>query len=262
MFFVLSKLMNVFVILPKLFTAVGLLGLGLYLTRFAKVASILVSVGFLGIVICGVSPLGSLLLLPLEQRFPQFKPDQQEPVGIVVLGGSIDPDMSAARQLVVPVSGIDRVITAVKMARRYPRARIIYSGGTANLVLDNAREADYAKSLFTDLGIEESRVTVERDSRNTHENAIYSRALADPKPGEKWLLVTSAFHMPRSMGLFRKAGFPVEPVPADWRTSGKVELSPVEFPKGILQVYAACHEWAGLVAYWITGKIDSVFPGP
>ena len=96
------------------------------------------------------------------------------------------------------------------------------------------------------------------------ENAEFSKALVAPKAGERWLLVTSAFHMPRSVGLFRKAGFAVEPYPVDWRAGGRgdlVAISPIAVD-GLERTDIAVREWIGLIAYWATGKIDELFPGP
>ena len=107
---------------------------------------------------------------------------------------------------------------------RYPNARVVFSGGSANLISNDAREADFAGAIFESLGIDKSRLIMERRSRNTQENAEFSKALVAPKDGERWLLVTSAFHMPRSVGLFRKAGFAVEPYPVDWRVGGRGDL--------------------------------------
>src|SRR2546421_608124 len=90
-----------------------------------------------------------------------------------------------------------RLLRAVLLAHRYPNARIVFSGGSANLISNEAKEGDYAGAVFESLGIAKSRLTIERLSRNTLENAEFSKALVAPKAGERWLLVTSAFHMPR-----------------------------------------------------------------
>ena len=103
------------------------------------------------------------------------------------------PDLSAAHGIAVFRGAADRVIAAAALARRYPNARIIYSGGSANLISDDAREADYAGAVFESLGIAKARLTMERRSRNTQENAEFSKAMAAPKSGERWLLVTSAY---------------------------------------------------------------------
>ena len=161
-------------------------------------------------------------------------------------------------------SAPDRIIAAAALARRYPKARIVFSGGSANLISDDAREADFAGAVFESLGIAKSRLIMERRSRNTQENAEFSKALVAPKDGERWLLVTSAFHMPRSVGLFRKAGFAVEPYPVDWRVGGRGDLlafSNVAI-EGLARTDIAVREWIGLVAYRATGKIDALLPGP
>jgi uncharacterized SAM-binding protein YcdF (DUF218 family) len=141
---------------------------------------------------------------------------------------------------------------------------VVFSGGSANLLANDAREADYAGAIFETLGIAKSRLIMERRSRNTQENAEFSKALVAPKDGERWLLVTSAFHMPRSIGLFRKAGFAVEPYPVDWHVGGREDL--FTFAKfaidGLAQTDIAMREWIGLSAYRLSGKIDDLLPGP
>jgi uncharacterized SAM-binding protein YcdF (DUF218 family) len=219
---------------------------------------------FLLLAIAGFSPLGNWLLYPLEQRFPPWNPAQGAPDGIIVLGGSIDADLSEAHGGAVVRSAADRILAAAALARRYPNARIIFSGGSANLISNDAREADYAGALFESLGVAKSRLIMERRSRNTQENAEFTKALAAPKSGERWLLVTSAFHMPRSVGLFRKAGFAVEAYPVDWRVGGSSDLRDfsVVADAGLGRTNIGLREWIGLLAYWITGKIDQPFPGP
>jgi uncharacterized SAM-binding protein YcdF (DUF218 family) len=158
----------------------------------------------------------------------------------------------------------DRVIEAAALARQYPKARIIYSGGSANLIDSDAREADYAAAIFERLGVAKDRLTMERRSRNTKENAEFSKLLAAPKSGERWLLLTSAFHMPRSVGIFRKVGFAVEPYPVDWRTGEPGDLltvSPYALD-GLERTEVAVREYLGLAAYWIAGRTSELFPAP
>ena len=215
MFFVLSKTLCFMLLPTNLLIGIGLLGAILMVTRFASLGRKLVIAAVLLLVICGLSPLGNLLLYPLESRFPAWDASRGAPDGIVVLGGSIEPNLSAAHGTAVVSGASDRIITAVALARRYPNARVVFSGGSGNLVSNDAREADFAGAIFESLGISKSRLIMERHSRNTVENAEFSKALVAPKQGERWLLVTSAFHMPRSVGLFRKAVFVVEPYPVD-----------------------------------------------
>jgi len=253
-------------LLPSNFLiGLGLVGVILLFTRFASPGRKLVVASIILLAICGFSQLGNLLLIPLEARFPPWDATRGAPDGIVVLGGPIDPTLSAAHDLPVFRGAVDRIIATAALAHRYPGARVIYSGGNANLIADDAsREADYAASVFESLGIPRQRLTMERRSRNTEENAEFSKALASPKPGERWLLVTSAYHMPRSVGVFRKAGFAVEPYPADWKTgSVGTLLAPSIFASdGLDRVDTAIREWMGLAAYRISGKTSELLPGP
>ena len=264
MFFILSKT-AAFILLPSnLLIAVGLLGVVLLATRFRPAGLRLVISSVLILTLLGFSPLGGLLAYALESRFPAWDPSRGAPDGIVVLGGAIGPDISAARHTPDLNESAERLTAVADLARRYPAARIVYSGGDARLVFHGGIEADFAVTLFESFGIARSRVIVERKARNTIENAAFSKELVDPKPGERWLLVTSAYHMPRAMGAFRRAGFAVEAHPVDWRThSGMDALHPfASLGDGLRRTDTAVREWVGLLAYRITGRSAELIPSP
>ena len=264
LFFILSKTIGYMLLPMNFLIGLGLLGAVLLATRFASFGRKLAIASLVLLAVCGFSPLGFLLLYPLESRFPPWDPARGAPDGIIVLGASIEAELSAAHGAPVVRSAPDRIIAAAALAHRYPNARVVFSGGSANLISNDAREADYAGAIFESLGVSKSRLTMERRSRNTLENAEFSKALVAPKDGERWLLVTSAFHMPRSVGLFRKAGFAIEPYPVDWRVGGRDDLlmfSSIAVD-GLARTDIAMREWIGLVAYRATGKIDELLPGP
>ncbi len=264
MFFVLSKTLGIMLLPTNLLILVGIVGVVLLGTRAAALGRRLMVAALLLLAICGFSPLGNWLLYPLEARFPAWDAAQGAPDGIIVLGGSIDADVSAAHGTSVVRAAADRIFAAAALSRQYPNARIVFSGGSSNLVANDPREADYAAEVFARLGVPRERLTVERRSRNTEENAEFTKAIAAPKSGERWLLVTSAYHMPRSIGLFRKAGFAVEPYPVDWRVGSRADL--LQFSPfagdGLQRTDVAVHEWIGLLAYRTTGKIGQLLPGP
>jgi uncharacterized SAM-binding protein YcdF (DUF218 family) len=265
LFFILSKTLGVLLLPANLMISAGLVGAVLLATRFVALGRKLLVASVVLLAICGYSPLGIWLLYPLEARFPAWDATRGAPDGVVVLGGAIDPDLSAAHDIPVLGGSMDRVIVAAGLARRYPNLRILYSGGNSNLIADDAaKEADYVGAVFATFGISRDRVMLERRSRNTQENAEFARAMISPKPGERWLLITSAFHMPRSVGVFRKAGFPIEPYPVDWRLVGRSEMFrfSIFVLEGLGRVDTAVREWIGLAAYWITGKTSEFFPGP
>ena len=264
MFFYLSKIAGFFALPSNLLLTVGLLGLVLLWTRYARAGRRLLVASVALTAIAGLFPLGNMLILPLEQRFPPWDEARGAPDGIVVLGGAIGPELSITRNEVSLNESAERVTVVATLARKYPRARIVYSGGNGGLLIREGNEAEFALELLQSFGIESARMVGEDRSRNTIENARFSKQLADPKPGERWLLVTSAYHMPRSMGVFRKVGFEVEAYPVDFRTRGAVDaLIPFgNVGDGLRRTDTAVREWVGLVAYWMAGNSSALFPGP
>jgi uncharacterized SAM-binding protein YcdF (DUF218 family) len=248
----------------NLIVLLGLIGLTLTRTRFARAGWRLAAGSLVLIGLIGFLPLGRALSLPLENRFPPWDATGATPAGIVVLGGAISADMLATRGEIGINEAAERVVAVPALAKRYPAARIIYSGGDAGLFVHYESEADVVTDLFESLGIPASRLTLEGRSRNTIENAVYSKALAHPKPGERWLLVTSALHMPRAMGAFRQAGFAVEAYPVDYQTNGWRDLLDLSgsLSAALRRTDSAFHEWIGLVAYRVAGKTPELLPGP
>lgn len=264
MFFILSKIGEFFVTPAHVGLIVAVFGVVLLFTRFAKIGRALAALGVVALLVLSFSPLGVLLVLPLENRFSPPPDDAPAPDGIIVLGGSVDEDVSAARGRTALNDAAERLTALVELARIYPRARLVFTGGSASLAGAAHTEAAAAERFFHEMGIEPGRIVYESRSRNTWENAVFTRDLVAPKPGERWLLVTSAFHMPRSMGIFRRIGFPVIAFPVDYRTSGGAsEWTPRRnAPESLRLVDIAAHEWVGLVVYRLTGKTDALFPAP
>ena len=264
MFFVLSKTLGFFLIPSNLIMAFCVLGLGLIFSGRRRVGGRLLACCVAALLICGFSPIGVLMLLPLETRFSSWDPHTGDPAGIIVLGGGVDPEITAIRGTPAINSSGARIVVAAELAIRYPKARLVYLGGSSSLRSTNFSEADAAEGIFKNLGIREDRMQLERKSRNTDENVRFSMQLVNPKPGERWLLVTSAFHVPRAMGLFRKAGITVDPCPVDWRTSGWSDAYKfqTDWMAGLNLTDTAAHEWLGLIAYRLTGKIDDLLPSP
>jgi uncharacterized SAM-binding protein YcdF (DUF218 family) len=264
MFFVLSKVLGFFAIPSNLVISIGLLGILLLPTRFARVGRRMAFASLVLLAILGLSPIGNALILPLEQRFPAWDPAAGAPAGIVVLGGAISPDVSTARNEAALNEAAERLTAVAELARRYPGARILFSGGSGALLFDEGSEAEFVAPVLESFGISAGRIMLEDRSRNTAENALFSKQIAQPKPGERWLLVTSAYHLPRAVGVFRKVGFAVEPYPVDWRTRGAEDMWR-PFPsmgEGLRRTDTAVREWVGLVVYWLAGKSSELFPAP
>ena len=263
MFFYLSKIFWFFI--QPLNLAIFLLLAGLLAAligrrRLAATGSVF---AFLILALSAWTSLGAMMLNPLEERFPK-PPLPQKVDGIVVLGGGFEGAINLVRGGYELNSGGDRMVETAILARRFPEAKVVISGGTGELFIEGEGDAATAPRLLGALGVNADRLVLENKSRNTYENAVFTKALVTPKPDETWLLVTSAFHMPRSKALFDKAGFQTVPWPVDYRTSGKESLGLFRdnAPDSLQTTTMAIREWIGLAAYWLSGRIDQLFPGP
>jgi uncharacterized SAM-binding protein YcdF (DUF218 family) len=262
MFFILSKTVA-FLLLPSNFLILlGVAGLVLLATRFARAGRRLLVTSLVLLALAGFAPIGSALGSLLESRFPPWDAARGEPDGIIVLGGAILPRLSQDYGTPAVNNEAARIIAIGKLARDYPNARIVYSAGD-NSLLGHAPEGNFLYPLLDSLGVPRTRVRLELRSRNTEENAVFSKELMQPKPGERWLLVTSAQHMPRAVGCFRRAGFDVEAYPVAWHTRRAFSFAPMEtLSGGLSRLDHAVHEWLGLVSYWLSGRTSELLPGP
>ena len=265
---------DVFFIFSKLFEFVGqpsrlaliLIVLGLVLSRGRRARAgrrlAIFGVTLLGLILVG--PIGHFLAVPLETRFPALPDDMDPPDGIIVLGGSVEEQLSAKRGRITFTEAAERLTAPIGLMRRFPNARLVFSGGSAALSGDKATEAEIVKRFWREIGLDQGQVVYEDRSRNTYENALFSRGLVEPKAGERWLLITSAMHMPRAVGIFRQVGFPITPYPVDYRTDGRIwSLGLVKYSaQGVPTADLAAHEWIGLLVYRLTGRSSALFPAP
>jgi uncharacterized SAM-binding protein YcdF (DUF218 family) len=264
MFFVASKLLGFFALPSNDMLAAGLIGLALMRTRFVGAGRKLASASIILFFACGLLPLGKMLIAPLEDRFPPWDAARGAPDGIVVLGGAIESELVPVRRASELNEAAERITATAELASKYPSARILCSGGNGSLVPQGDSEAHIASALLETLGVPPRRLILEDQSRTTAENAVFSRQVVMPKPGERWLLITSAYHMPRSIGAFRNAGFAVEAYPVDYRTAGTADLW-IPFDSvatGLRRTDTAAREWLGLLVYWLTGRTSELFPAP
>ena len=264
MFFEISKLLGWLVYPSNWIALLCVPGVVLWLIGRRRAGRFLTICGVLVLLLFGYAPTGNLLMLGLSERFPAWHADGRDPDGVIVLGGAIEAAKSDARGSIEMNSAGERVLAMLQLARRFPKARIVYSGGNADLFPPHIVEAPFGGRLLEEFGIARDRIVIEAAARTTFENARKVRDLVKPQPGQRWLLVTSASHMPRSVGVFRAVGFEVEAYPVDWRTRGWSDAFK-PFPilsLGLAQSDTAMHEWAGLIGYWWTGRIDDLLPGP
>jgi uncharacterized SAM-binding protein YcdF (DUF218 family) len=148
----------------------------------------------------------------------------------------------------------ERLTEAVALARAYPDLPIVFTGGCVDTGEGCVPEAELAQRFFTQMGLAPDRVRYESASRTTFENALYTAQLPGVDKTRPWLLLTSAWHMPRSMAAFRAQGWNVTPWPADFLSNEDMPWNAYSLTLGVRQWQLALHECLGLLAYWVSGR--------
>jgi uncharacterized SAM-binding protein YcdF (DUF218 family) len=239
------------------------LGAGLLLIRGRGRGTALVACGTAALLAIGALPLGAWLLAPLENRFPPPATLPGRVDGVIMLGGALDHDLTVARHQLVLRDPGERLVALLRLARRYPEARLVLAEGKGSLGPRELEHALSGQSFFADLGIDFARVVLEHRARTTYENAVLTRQLVNYRAGQQWILITSAWHMPRAIGVFRQAGWVVTPYPVDYRTDGVgLAYRGLDLKGGLERFSLAAREWVGLAAYRLLHRSDAWFPAP
>jgi uncharacterized SAM-binding protein YcdF (DUF218 family) len=237
-----------------------ILSVSLLWTRYDKQGRALISATVIIISMVSVLPLSYWILRPLEDQFvtPKKLPNRVD--GVIVLAGAEDISVTVARGQPSFHGGGERLTTFVWLASVYPDAVLLYTGGSGSLTNQDKKPSIVARKFFKQLGLNPARVRFESDSKNTLENALKSYELIKPTPGQKWILVTSAYHMPRSVGLFRKVGWNVIPYPVDFNTTKNFRIN---FDlREIGRFSQGVREWVGLLVYWAIDKTSELLTHP
>jgi len=253
MFFLLSKLFW-FVAAPSHVLAWLSIATAVFLflgkTRPAKWTA---AVGATLFVIFGVLPTGTWLLQQHESLYQRPVPPARVD-GILILGGGNNPIVLRTRNALSNDKGVARLEEAFILSRRYPSARIVFSGGSGNPRQQQDAEGTSARRILLALGLDASRLTIEGKSRNTWENLIFTQAIVKPKRGEVWLLATSAFHLPRAMGIARRVGWTVLPWPTDYITPTRIGFEPEYLLDNLEDTELVFREYVGIAVYRLSGK--------
>lgn len=256
LFFYLSKALW-FVISPDHFLWLVTLFALIFCRR--RIGFLLLLLAVVGQGVMAFYPLGNLLLRPLEQRFAQPTELPDNLAGIIVLGGGEDAEESYLHQQPQFNEGAERLMVLPALMQQYPDLPVIFTGGSGSMLQQAFKGGDVVQQWLQEQGLED-RVLIERQSRNTRENAILSGDLVPDQSTGPWLLVTSAFHMPRSVGVFQKAGWQVVAYPVDYRSTSD-RIRPL-MNQNMADLNTAVREWVGLLAYYLSGYTDTFFPAP
>jgi uncharacterized SAM-binding protein YcdF (DUF218 family) len=201
-------------------------------------------------------PFGNMLIFPLENKFKVNPKLPTKIDGIIVLSGAVNAKPSILKNQVQVNEQVERDLFFMKLARKYPDAKLVYSGGSSSLTHQAFKGAYAGKMLLENQSFDTSRVIFEGKSRNTYESALNLKELINPKKKENWILITTAWHMPRAVGVFKKVDFNVIAYPVDfWTTEETLYDINFDFTSHLSKLEVGFKEWLGLFAYKITNKI-------
>lgn len=230
--------------------------------RWHAIASALLTAFLLAVAVVVLLPVGEWLGSPLEAQVTAADlPGGVD--GIVALGGAVDWRVTRERgQLSLNAAG-ERIAAAAALAQRYPEARLIVTGSFADAFADDLRGAPTDASLFFGPHFAGRTVTYLGASRSTYEDALLTLAEAEPRQGDTWLLVTSAWHMPRALGTFRAAGWTLTPVPVDYRSTGELRIAPDwDVAATLADLDRLVREWGAIAVYRREGRMVELASGP
>ncbi len=255
-FFVLSKILWP-LLCPASLAFLSLAAGLLVVRRWRGFGMALIAFAGLVLFVFGVSPVGHNLMHHLEQSSARPGPMPEKISGILVLGGAVETKASQKSGQPEVNDGADRILAGLTLAQRYPEARLVFSGGSGLLRDQELQESGVIRQLLENIGFPAERVVYEDKSRNTFENLRNTKDMFSPGPEERWILVTSAYHMKRAMAISRYLGWDLLPYPVDYQTSGDYVLWPESYDvlRSLYLSEFALREWAGFFAYRMTGKL-------
>jgi uncharacterized SAM-binding protein YcdF (DUF218 family) len=233
----------------------------LFLANKNRLGKIMFFTGVAFFCVTGVSPVGPWALRTLEDRFTPPHPFPTDIKGMIILGGSFKRDLCAARGTTCYNSAAGRFQEALRLAQTHPDLPVLFTGGGVAFK-GGTTEASLAKHIAQDLGLDLTRFIFEDKSTSTVENALLSYQMVQPKPGDKWLLVTSANHIPRAVGNFRRAGWQVVPYPVDYKSSPELLAYSFTIQENLQAWSLAVREWASLIRDYLMGRAPVFFPKP
>ena len=208
-------------------------------------------------------PIGKLVINHLENRFQVVTVLPKNITGIIVLGGVVDQYLTNNREQIAINGAAERVTEFARLSKLYPKAKLVYTGGSGILGKQDLKEADFVRPLFKSLHIDQKRIVFENQSRNTAENASFTAKIIKPTMKQRWIIITSAFHMPRAIGIFQRHNWNVLAYPVDYRTAVQIKYKlGLNFISNLSSFSLAIHELIGLIFYWLSGYTTELYPKP
>ena len=260
MSFYLSKILWLILNPFNIFIFVTLLSIFLYFVKLRRLSLIIFLINFVFIALISFLPIGSYLIYNIEKEYHSYIKPPDHVDGILILGGATNPLLFNEYDQISLNGSSERLVESVFIIKKFYMAKVIFSGWSGILNWPDFDHAQVAKSFYNKIGIEIDKITFEDNSRNTYENIIYSKKIANPKINENWLLITSASHMKRALLIADKNNWDLIPYAVDFKNIKEFKLIPnLNLLSNLNSFQQGSHEWLGLVSYYLMGRTDKVF---
>ena len=260
MSFYLSKILWLILNPFNIFIFITLLSIFLYFIKLKRLSLIIFLINFVFITLISFLPIGSYLIYTIEKEYHSNINPPEKVDGILILGGATIPQLYNEYNQISLNGSSERLVESVFIIKKFDKAKVIFSGGSGLVNRPDLDHAKVAKSFYKKIGIETNQIIFEDKSRNTYENIIYSKKIANPKINENWLLITSASHMKRALLIADKNNWKLIPYAVDFKNIKNFKLIPnLELLKNLNSFQQASHEWLGLISYYLMGRTAKVF---
>ena len=224
-----------------------------------KLTYFLLSFSLIFLVSFGIFPVGKYLIYKLEKNYHNsiILPDKVD--GILILGGATNPFLSNEFNQINLSGSAERLVESITLIKKYTDAKIIFAGGSGDINHPKMDHARIAKQFFIQIGLDTNKMIFENKSRNTYENILFSKHIAKPKKNEKWIVITSAFHMNRAIFIGEKIDWALTPYAVDFTQPKIIKFTPnIKILKNFNAMQSGSHEWIGLMAYYLLGRTSRI----
>ena len=260
MVFFLSKILWNFFNPKNLILFIFLFGIFMRWIKFIKFSNLMFIISFLLFFLTAILPTGSYMIYLLEKNYHNKNEFPENIKGIIILGGATNPYLSEIYNQITVNESAERLIESSYLIKKYPNAKIYFAGGSGSLNFPKLSHAVVAKKFYENFNIDTDKIIFDYTSRNTYENILFAKQKFNPKKSENWIIITSAFHLTRSINIAEKLNWRLIPYPTDYRLPKKFEWNfSIDFIGNLSDFQFASHEWIGLIAYYIMGRSSKIY---
>ena len=228
--------------------------------KFLKFSKIILFFSFLLFIISGVLPTGSYLLYLLEKNYHNRVALPENVDGILILSGATNPFLTKEYDQISLNGSVERLTESIQLINKYPTAKVFFAGGSGYVEYPDLNHSEVAKKFYESLNVNTKNIFFDKKSRNTYENIVFANKKINPNINEKWIIVTSAFHLKRAISVGEKLGWELIPYATDYKLSKKFKWGlSFSFYQNFGMLQHSSHEWVGIIAYYFMGRSSKIF---